>query len=66
MAWWDREELKDPACRSDRYIVTFPEEYSSQIVRVAQRNIDLSKGLIKHIDRFAHATQRLVEIPRID
>lgn len=28
MAWWDHEELKSREMRSDRYIVTFYEEYS--------------------------------------
>lgn len=40
MAWWDHEELKDPTCRSDRYIVSFPDEYTKDEVAAAQRRLD--------------------------
>lgn len=36
MAWWDHEELKSPADRSDRYIVSFPDEYTAEEVAAAQ------------------------------
>lgn len=36
MAWWDHEELKSPNDRSDRYIVTFPREYTSKQVEDAR------------------------------
>lgn len=35
MAWWDHEELKSPADRSDRYIVEFPGGYSKEVVQAA-------------------------------
>ena len=39
MAWWDHEELKSKSDRSDRYKVSFPEEYSSEEVKEAQKRI---------------------------
>jgi hypothetical protein len=39
MAWWDHEELKAPADRSDRYVLAFPSEYSAERVIEAIRHI---------------------------
>lgn len=35
MAWWDHEELKPREYRSDRYIIAFPSEYSTEEVVAA-------------------------------
>lgn len=40
MAWWDHEELKEPRFRSDRYITSFPSEYTEAEVKAAQRRLD--------------------------
>lgn len=40
MAWWDEEEKKDKRYRSDRYKVAFPDEYTQEEVRDAQRRLD--------------------------
>lgn len=45
MAWWDHEELKAPENRSDRYKVTFPEEFSSREVAEAQARLIIIKPL---------------------
>lgn len=38
MAWWDHEELKAPADRSDRYKVAFPNEYTpTEVAEAATR-----------------------------
>lgn len=36
MAWYDHEELKAPADRSDRYKITFPDEYPADVVHDAR------------------------------
>ena len=50
MAWWDHEELKDPKHRSDRYIVSFPDEYTKDEVASAQRRLDKQKAQYERQD----------------
>lgn len=43
MAWWDHEDLKSPKDKSDRYKVTFPEEYTPKEVKEALERIQKEK-----------------------
>jgi hypothetical protein len=54
MAWWDHEELKSPADRSDRYKLTFPDEYSAEeIFRAALRQKDFAE-IQRYLDKNAN------------
>lgn len=38
MAWWDHEDLKSRGSKSDRYKLTFQQDYSQdELVRAAKR-----------------------------
>lgn len=65
MAWWDHEELKSHANRSDRYILAFPNEYSPEEVqrateREAKRSAqDRANKFLEIEDRVKQAEKRL-------
>ena len=65
MSWWDHEELKSHANRSDRYILAFPSEYSPEEVqraveREAKRNAQSRANKFLEIeDRIKQTEKRL-------
>lgn len=56
MAWWDHEELKAPADRSDRYKKAFPEEYEDM-----QTN---RRPWQMHVDRSLEEQQKMAGAKR--
>lgn len=70
MPWWDHEELKEPAARSDRYKVHFPEEYPPEVVQAAQARLELAAKpiavlLAECVRDTAPLLDRLVELSEL-
>lgn len=61
MAWWDHEELKEMKMRSDRYILTFYEEYETipEMVRNAAFRAIQKPRIYNDNVRFEYVTKLL-------